>query len=434
MTGQAHSNGDKGASPRRTNILAILVLVIALLGVALWKLGDDPGRTTHGAGPAAQTADDEARATRLTEVVSKLGSAWRERDREQFIRAAGGSDTARDWAQQTYDNLAALHVARFSARFIAENAKGIRPNGTFVADVNVAWKPAPSSTLDATRTSPVTVGMVFRPSARGYDIEGVRPAGDPLPLWLAGDLRVRRRHHAEVVVVGADGPGSRRLRASSVMAMSRRARRDVQAVMGSDAGPAVVVVPRDARRAAALAGQRDLGQIAAVTTTADGSTTADVASYVVLNPAVFAGLNKRAAQLVLSHEVTHELTDAPGSGMPLWVAEGFADYVALHDSDRSVEENASQILDRVRRKDAPRHLPSAHDFEASRHGLGATYESAWLVFELLHLRAPDEQIVGFYTAVRDGAGVGHALEAHFGLDVDGLTSLWREYLHELART
>src|SRR5699024_7432692 len=114
--------------------------------------------------------------------------------------------------------------------------------------------------------------------------------------------------------------------------------------------------------------------IAAVTSTVDASGTKAAADYIVLNPEVFKALNKRGAQIVLSHETTHALTGATTSDMPLWVAEGFADYVALRDDDRPIRKIAAQILAKVRQDGTPDALPDADDFSSTRHGLGATYE------------------------------------------------------------
>ena len=80
----------------------------------------------------------------------------------------------------------------------------------------------------------------------------------------------------------------------------------------------------------------------------------------------------------MSHEATHVATGAWDSRTPLWLLEGFADYVALRDVDLPVQKSAAQIIAAVRRDGAPRELPDAAAFGARTPHLGATYESAWL--------------------------------------------------------
>ncbi|MGH3423685.1 MAG: hypothetical protein ACRDO8_03085 [Nocardioidaceae bacterium] len=434
MSERPTQEGDP--SPRRANILAILVIIIAVLGVLLWKQGGSGAPPSDVAGQATEDAGGGARAAQLGHLVEQLDSAWQARDKDRFVAAAGGSPDSHAWAAQTYHNLVELGVRSFDARFVAEDAAGIRPDGTFAADVTVSWTPGKSSGLETTRTKPATVQLVLRPSEQGYDIVSVRPGKDPEPLWLAGELRVEREGPSDLVYVDPPDPAAAkgRLRPEKLARMGKRARRAVREVVDHKVGSPTIVVPSGASQGAALLGQGGLGQIAAVTTTVDGSTSEAAATYVVLNPDVFTGLGKRAAQIVLTHEVCHALTGAAASSMPLWVAEGFADYVALHDDRLGVRKAASQILRQVREKGAPKELPSDDEFGAGRLRLGATYEEAWLVFELLHQRAPDEAIVQFYAAVRDGRRTGRALEKTFGLDVGSLTDLWREYLTELARS
>lgn len=404
--------------------------IVAVLGVLLWTVGDSDAPST-GAGPAVGAPSDSARSAHLSELVSDLGAAWEARDKQRFVAVAGSSSDAHSWAAQTYANLRKLRVEEFTAEFVAEDDDGIRPDGTFAADISVSWTPAKSSGLAATETEPVTVQMVFRPSGEGYDVERIRPADDPLPLWLAGGLRVERHRKADLVYIdSAGGPG--RLKPGNLTGMSRHARRDVRDIVEGQVGPTTVVVPSTPAQAAALLGRSKLGKVAALSTTADGSTTNGAAAYVVLNPGRFAGLDKHTAQTALTRQVTHALTGAATTTMPSWVAEGFADYVALRGDSRGVRKGVSQILAKVRDSGVPKNLPNAGDFDAAPRRQRVVHQSAALIFELLHLRAPDEQLVEFYEEVRDGADVERALEDNFGLDVETLTALWREYLDGLA--
>src|SRR6478672_6502490 len=167
----------------------------------------------------------------------------------------------------------------------------------------------------------------------------------------------------------------------------------------------VVEVPRTAGllRATLAAQPGEYAQIAAVTTSADGSVTPRTPIHIFVNPAVFSGLEARGSQVVMSHEAVHVATDAANSVLPLWLVEGFADYVALRDVRLPLSTTAGQILPRVRQHGAPRHLPGPAEFDTTQTHLGASYEAAWLACRLLAQRYGQGRLVAFYRALSGGA-------------------------------
>jgi hypothetical protein len=217
--------------------------------------------------------------------------------------------------------------------------------------------------------------------------------------------------------------------------LTRLAERDLAAVLPEsdrDESWRVVVPSTGAQASALLArGSSGLGAAAAVTSTLDASGSRGAPDLVVLNPDVFGGLPPAAAQLVLTHEAVHAVTGAASVGLPLWVAEGFADYVALRAGRVPLRRAAAQLLATVRRSGPPRRLPVAEDFAG--HRSGETYEAAWLAFRLLGERSGDDAVVAFYLSVLAGTAVGRALDSAVGLTPAGLTSAWRRYLVRLAR-
>lgn len=210
----------------------------------------------------------------------------------------------------------------------------------------------------------------------------------------------------------------------------------VREVIPADTGGATVVLSATGEQATALTGQpgQALGQIAAVTTTVDASDSPRAPVYVLLNPGIFESLDDRGAQIVLTHELTHAMTGVTAAALTPWVVEGFADYVALASDRRPVRSSAAQVLAKVRDRGAPARLPTVADFASTRHGLGATYESAWLVFRLLGERAGDRDVVRFYELVRRGDPVEQALRNVFGMEQGELVTLWRSSLERLARS
>ena len=71
-------------------------------------------------------------------------------------------------------------------------------------------------------------------------------------------------------------------------------------------------------------------------------------------------------QVLLTHEITHLATGSAGdANVPLWLVEGFADYVGLLRSGLRVDSVAAAVLDPVRSgQPAPAALPADRAFDA----------------------------------------------------------------------
>ena len=103
--------------------------------------------------------------------------------------------------------------------------------------------------------------------------------------------------------------------------------------------------------------------------------------------------------MVMSHEATHVATDAATTSMPLWLVEGFADYVALRDVDLPLSVSAAQVAAQVRLHGAPAELPADAEFDTGGTHLGASYEAAWLACRTLAELGSEDELVAFYDAV-----------------------------------
>jgi hypothetical protein len=172
--------------------------------------------------------------------------------------------------------------------------------------------------------------------------------------------------------------------------------------------------------------------IAAVTTTADGSTLPGSPERVFVNPRVFERLGVAGQEIVLSHEVTHVAVDAAVSSVPAWLSEGFADWVALADSRVPVRVLASQALDDVRQRGAPRRLPGRADFGAADPQLGAAYESAWLAVRLIARTYGEAALLRFQRIADRRGSVDVAFRAALGTTEATFTARWRRELNRLA--
>jgi hypothetical protein len=245
-------------------------------------------------------------------------------------------------------------------------------------------------------------------------------------LWLAGRVTIDAAGRALVIARGSGG--------SRYVDLASRAVAAVGKVLPRWQGRLVVEVPESEEQLhqalAAPAGR--YANIAAVTTTVDGSLLPGSPVHVFLNPRVFDGLGPRGAQVVVSHEATHVATDAVLAEVPTWLLEGFADYVALAHAGIPVETAASQILERIRKEGPPDHLPTTADLDPTATGLGATYEEAWLATRFIAQEHGEPKLVAFYREVSAGEEPGRAFRTVLGTTEAAFVERWRADLRELA--
>ena len=382
-----------------------------------WQESDDPAVGI----PADASSVLTAQFRSLTEATSE----------SEFVSAAGMSKAARSFARQAWQAREALGANAVELRYVSGGDVADRADGSALATVDVSWRAGERIGLSDTTVHTSSVAFRVTPQANGhFSLIGATPREGALPIWLAGDVAVERGSGS--IVIRVDG-GDTEL---PVESMATGARAAVGRVVPGTKGDVTVVSPHTQNQMARLVGQPldQVRQIAAVTTRLDGRGGTSADTVIVLNPAVFSTMDRRAAQVVLTHEATHLLTHAVGTRAESWVVEGFADYVALRDDSAPLSVSAGQILGEVNAGRSPKHLPSASDFDAEAHGLGAVYESAWMIFRMLGERYGDARVVGFYEAVMSGTKLDDALSRSFGLTTAQLTTQWRDYLAKSAST
>ncbi|GAA4517304.1 hypothetical protein [Nonomuraea ferruginea] len=261
----------------------------------------------------------------------------------------------------------------------------------------------------------VVAGLVLAVAAAGGAAPESWSAGVPdelagvRELWR-GELGVARGERALVAGQRAD-PGLLADLARRADAAGRR----VSGVLGRPVRP-LVLVPASGEQAARLAGVADVRGLAAV---ADGR-------RVIVVPEGFARLNPTGRDVVLAHELTH--VAAGTDGLPGWLYEGFADYVAYRDAGLAVTVAAAELAAEVRAGRLPDELPGAGDFGSRGDALARAYQEAWLACRFLVESAGEGTLVRLY---RDAQSVGtdRALAAR-GLTLGGLTRGWRAYVRD----
>jgi len=391
------------------NVAAVGLLLALVAGVLAWQR---PWVSADGSGTTS-TIPANVRA-RLATQFQALSDA---RSRSAFASAAGDSEPAHRAARDIWDARRALGVQDVTFMYRSGGEAADRADGSTSAQVEVSWRGGSS-----------TVRFRLAPAANGFDVLSASKYGaKPLPLWLAGRVDVQRASRATVITIdGGDDD-------FDAVALAQRAAQTVHRLVPTAQGRLTVVVPATSATAAAVLGRpgRAIAQIAAVSTALGGPKGKPA---VVLNPELFGGMDDRAQRVVMTHEATHVLTGIMRSHIELWVAEGFADFVALHDDKAPLSVSAGQILRKVKTDGTPSELPTAKDFDESTHGLSAVYEATWLVFRMLGEQQGDPAVLGFYADVVDGRAVGDAARRRFGLSVADITAEWRAYLTKSAST
>lgn len=280
-----------------------------------------------------------------------------------------------------------------------------------------------ATTVVAVTAAVVAMALVWvaqRPPGRPGPEPGSVAAARPGPAQAVVTMRSAR---PRVLVHAPSRPAARPLLAEGAVAV-----RTVRRVLPGWTGELVIEVPADQaaleRSLAAPPGTYD--GIAAVTTrTAEGP-------VVHLNPAVYDELAPIGRRVVLAHETAHVAAGAGGADLPMWLLEGFADYVALRDVAVPVTESARHQLADVARSGPPTALPDGADFAATGDDLAAAYEGSWLACRLIARRDGEAALVALYESVAAGRPVTEALRRHTSFDTAGLTAAWAGVLGRLA--
>lgn len=348
--------------------------------------------------------------------------------RAEFAAAAGHSEDAKSFADAVWSARSRLGVT--DVRLVYEQGGDAvdRADGTTSAQVKVTWVPSADSVFAGSRPAASDVRIRLRPRPNGFDVISAGGSGrDRLPLWLAGPVQIHQDDTTATISVGS-------LRAcAGVPARARAAMRAVRELHAESSSRLIVVCPDRTATTAALLGRPAgaVAQIAAISTALDGP---QGSPAIVLNPALYRDMDARARQVIMSHEATHILTGAIGTKVDLWVAEGYADFVALRNDREPLAVSAGQILAQVRSSGAPKKLPAEADFAEASHGLGAAYESAWMAFRMLADQFGEPAVTSFYRDVVAGVPVAEASARQFGWTIAELTSAWRAYLTKSAST
>jgi hypothetical protein len=413
---------------RRAWLIGASAAVLATVALVAWLLVRDTPYVAPAPTGGAAVADPAGAAR----VLGELEDAVAARDPATASALGPVSDaSAGELLADVVGNADALRVEEFTLRYV-DAVGAVDESGGWQAAVDMTWRFAGFDR--AVVHEEVLVGFQV---AQGGAVDGTVAitgfgGGDRRsPLWLSGPLEVRRTAAALILAAGS---------AQEADLVAERADRAVPVVRGvlpQWSGKLVVEVPasEEGLDAALAAEPGTYTDIAAVSTSVDGTLMPGSQVHVFVNPTVYGGLDPIGGQVVMSHEATHVATGAPlTSGVPLWLLEGFADYVALRDVELPIETTAGQIIAQVRRDGPPDRLPGQAEFDATSTHLGAAYESAWVACLVLADAGGQDALVELYRRVSRTGDLPGPLRKLFGLTEQELTERWRDRLRDLAAT
>ncbi|MBC2904540.1 hypothetical protein [Streptomyces cupreus] len=351
-------------------------------------------------------------------VLDRRAEAIVEQDESAFVRTG---------AQSGFDDLRAVPFAEWSYRVTALRRAG----DTATAEAELRYR------IEGNDRAPVTAARRLRLSldAGGeWYVESERPAQKSAEqLWDQGRVDVVRGARSIVLGVGQSAE-----RLSTFADLADRAVPAVTQAWGTEWPRRVVVlVPESLEGMAGLLGSpaSSYRGIAAVTTGETGAPAGAPADRIILNPVAYGVLGQSGKQVVLTHETTHVATRAHTSAAtPLWLSEGYADWVGYLGSGRTPSDAAPELWRAVTEGEIPAGLPTDEDFgfTGDSAGLAQAYESGWMACRMIADRWGEVRLGEFYRAVgahekRSGA-VEDAMAKVLGTTLADFTAQWREYL------
>lgn len=380
------------------------MVALVLLLVSLVACGGQPA----GGGAGAD----------LQRVLDRRSTAVLDRDRAAFLKTG-----APGW----FENLRGVPLASWSYRVTALHRTGDEAT----ADAELRYR------IEGYDNAPVTVGRTLtlsRESDGQWHVDADRPARKSAQqLWDQGAVTVVRGSHG--IVLGT-GQSSEALH--SYADLADRAVPAVSGTWGSDwAGHVVVLVPGSVEGMAGLLGSpaSQYRGIAAVTTGEVGGPPTAPADRIIVNPDAYALLGPLGKQVVLTHETTHVATRAhTNAATPLWLSEGYADWIGYLGTGRTAAEAAPELARAVGEGRVPEHLPTDKDFGFSGDAtkLAQAYEGGWMACRLIAQQWGLKRLGQFYRAVGDhrqrAGSVEGAMRQELGTTPERFTGQWRDYL------
>ena len=429
------------AAPNRRSHARVIGLILAAVLVAagaVFVWGDDAerGARVSKPGPTGQQTSNAviARSAGIGRLLERRATAVRGHDKAAFLALI--DPTAEQFRAEQgalFDRLAKVPLSGWSYQLagdgpaLPKDRSVLLPKGSTIARVRLDYRLAGSDS-QVEREQYLTVvprgGQWLLAGNKDAAASGLKTE---LDIWDLGPVRVVRGR-SSLVLGDAPDRELQRLAAEADRGVS-----DVGGVWRRDwSRHPVVVFPKSQSDMAILIGNngKGLSQIAAVTT---GSFESGLSrgDRVVVNPEAWRTLGSLGRRVVLAHEMTHLATRAiTVNDVPIWLSEGFADYVAYQSVQVPTNVVAGDVLDEVRAGKGPEQLPNDADFDAARGDIAAAYEGAWLACRMIAERYGQNKLIALYVSFADSSSASDSEEitATLGISQAALVKQWRAYL------
>ncbi|MFD7921774.1 hypothetical protein ACFV3R_21415 [Streptomyces sp. NPDC059740] len=393
--------------------------------------------TLVSCGGAVTATDADAGVQRMLDVRAR---AVRDHDEQAFLAGVDpGAASFRAAQRRTFEHLAAVPLADWQYRLTDTDA----------------------FPLPAGRGERIAARVELRYRVRGYDAAPVvavqyltlaRRDGDwrvlsdtdgedsgkvsMRQLWDDGPVSLVRGRRS--LVIGARGEDGR------LRELARRTDGAVPAV--ADAWPGrwsrrvvVEAPPTVARMAELLGSDQPAGYtgIAAVTTGEAGGSAQAPADRVIVNPDAYAQLTDAGRAVVLTHETTHVATRArTTASTPLWLSEGFADWVAYRRTKNAPHTAAPELTAAAAAHRLPGKLPTNDDFGFTRKpdDLARAYEGSWLACRMVADEWGERKLTGLYEAAGRDSDLDAVLRDRLHVSTADFTRRWRAYLAKVLNS
>jgi hypothetical protein len=132
----------------------------------------------------------------------------------------------------------------------------------------------------------------------------------------------------------------------------------------------------------------------------------------------------RAISHELTHVVNHQMTSNPYSGLPTWLDEGLAKH-----NEGPIEQGDLDILNQaIAQKNLVSLRSICSGFSAYPNLASLSYVEGWSAVDFLIHNYGEAKMLELLNAIKEGKGYDEAFSKVYGFDIDGLNSLWQNYL------
>jgi hypothetical protein len=429
-----------------------LSLVAAAVAIGLAVSDDGPFADAFGDdGPAKPGVVEqggrapggvEGQEDTVADLLKRRADALIAKDRSDFLATIDPQDTGlrRDQGRW-FDNLEEVPVTtwtytlapREDGRLPVAAAAKVTAAGphSFGSFVDVALRIDGYDNADATHDEVLT----FTPRAGRWYVSGrwIAPGRGNQQLWDLGPVNALTSDHA--LVLGLPEDEVLAPIAQEVDAAVPR----VDEVWGRGwTRKVLVLVTRTEDEMADLLGGKasTYTQLAAITRGELGVPEETAAAErVIINPRAYADLSPVGKRVIMTHEITHvAVRSATQEWTPMWLAEGFADYIGYRNSGLDVRFIAQELVEDLRNGLEPTALPSDADFDTMNARLPQAYEMSWLACKMIAERNGPQALLAFVRQAGapggSAASVDRAFASVLGTTLAEFTQDWRAYLDE----